>query len=185
MNTLMEMTPEPMARMTSPTAVRLERLLPGPVERVWTYLTDPDKRALWFAGGPMDLRVGGAATLTFRNADLSYRQINPDNPPSADGIDHVLNGVITRCEPPNVLAFNWNPDGSGSESTFYPTQEGDNTRVVITHERISSRKAMTNVSAGWHVHIGLLIDLLSERPTRSFWPEHTRLVQAYGEHLGA
>ena len=24
--------------------VRLERLLPGPIERVWTYLTDPEKR---------------------------------------------------------------------------------------------------------------------------------------------
>jgi len=30
--------------------------LPGPIERVWEYLTDPDKRARWFAGGPMEPR---------------------------------------------------------------------------------------------------------------------------------
>lgn len=30
--------------------VRLERLLPGPVERVWDYLTQPDLRRTWLAG---------------------------------------------------------------------------------------------------------------------------------------
>ena len=29
------------------TTVRFERLLPGPIERVWEYLTDGDKRATW------------------------------------------------------------------------------------------------------------------------------------------
>ena len=31
--------------VTEAGAVRFERLLPGPIERVWAYLTDPDKRA--------------------------------------------------------------------------------------------------------------------------------------------
>ena len=38
---------------------RLERLLPGPIERVWAYVTESDKRATWLAGGEMELRVGG------------------------------------------------------------------------------------------------------------------------------
>ena len=33
------------------TTVRFERLLPGPIERVWQYLTDGDKRAKWLCGG--------------------------------------------------------------------------------------------------------------------------------------
>ena len=45
--------------------VRLERLLPGPIERVWAYLTESDKRATWFASGPFELRVGGKADLHF------------------------------------------------------------------------------------------------------------------------
>src|SRR5688572_29818333 len=40
----------------APDTVRMERLFPGPVERVWEFLVDPDKRALWLAGGPMELR---------------------------------------------------------------------------------------------------------------------------------
>ena len=55
----------------SASTVRMERLLPGPAERVWEFLTDPDKRALWLAGGPMELRLGGAVELHFRHADLS------------------------------------------------------------------------------------------------------------------
>ena len=42
-----------------PGTMKLERLLPGPVERIWAYLVDPDKRAAWLAGGSFDLRVGG------------------------------------------------------------------------------------------------------------------------------
>ena len=31
--------------------VRFERILPGPVDRVWSYLTESDKRARWLCGG--------------------------------------------------------------------------------------------------------------------------------------
>jgi hypothetical protein len=30
--------------VTAPDTVHLERLLPGPIERVWSYLTDSEKR---------------------------------------------------------------------------------------------------------------------------------------------
>ena len=51
--------------------VRFERLLPGPIERVWAYLTEPEKRARWLAGGEMELWVGGRVELRSRHADLS------------------------------------------------------------------------------------------------------------------
>ena len=45
--------------VTESRTIRMERLLPGPIERVWDYLTDSAKRGKWFAAGKMDLRVGG------------------------------------------------------------------------------------------------------------------------------
>ena len=48
----------------SPTEIRFERLLPGPIETVWSYLTESGKRGEWLASGPMELRVGGKVPET-------------------------------------------------------------------------------------------------------------------------
>ena len=63
--------------LVEPGTVRLERLLPGPVERVWAYITESDKRANWLAGGEFDLRVGGKIRLEFDNARLSSEKTPP------------------------------------------------------------------------------------------------------------
>jgi len=58
---------------TSPeqATVRLERMLPGPIERVWAYLTDAEKRKTWLASGVFDLRVGGRADLHFDHSNIT------------------------------------------------------------------------------------------------------------------
>jgi uncharacterized protein YndB with AHSA1/START domain len=66
-----------MSTSTEQGTVRLERLLPGPIERVWAYLTESDKRATWFAGGTFDLRVGGRADLHFDHSNISSEK-TPD-----------------------------------------------------------------------------------------------------------
>lgn len=54
-----------------PGTLQLERLLPGPIERVWSYLVEPEKRRKWFAGGQMEQRNGGYMELQFRHRELS------------------------------------------------------------------------------------------------------------------
>src|SRR3982751_4943611 len=61
---------EPSATLIPPSTVRLERLLPGPVERVWSYITESKKRATWLAAGEFDLRIGGKIELHFENDKL-------------------------------------------------------------------------------------------------------------------
>ena len=61
----------------SPTEIRFERLLPGPIENVWSYLTDSKKRGEWLASGPMELRVGGKVSLRFKHSELSPLQAPP------------------------------------------------------------------------------------------------------------
>ena len=50
---------ESYAALIAPGTLQFTRLLPGPIERVWSYLTEPEKTALWIASGTIDLRVGG------------------------------------------------------------------------------------------------------------------------------
>ena len=63
--------------VTDAGTVRLERILPGPIERVWSYLTESEKRGQWFAAGEMELRVGGrgssASTTPSSRRNLSRR----------------------------------------------------------------------------------------------------------------
>ena len=92
---------EPQSTLIPPSTVRLERLLPGPVERVWAYLVESDKRATWLAAGEFDLRVGGKIELIFDNDKL------PDDPGLKRGVSggwvvhtgilaDILNGVKPR-----------------------------------------------------------------------------------------
>ena len=70
-------------------AVRFERLLPGPLERVWSYLTQSEKRGTWLASGEIEPRVGGAADLLFKHSEITseqpperYREMGLDFPKS-------------------------------------------------------------------------------------------------------
>ncbi len=58
--------------LTHPESVRFERLLPGPVERVWDYLTRPDLRRTWLAESAEDF---GAVTRCqpLRSIEFSLR----------------------------------------------------------------------------------------------------------------
>ena len=42
--------------------VRFERTLPGPIERVWEFLTTPERLPLWFGHGTIEPRAGGPSS---------------------------------------------------------------------------------------------------------------------------
>jgi uncharacterized protein YndB with AHSA1/START domain len=61
--------------LTEPATLHIERLLPGPIERVWAYLTEGDLRRRWLASGDMPLTISSrlrtAAKLTRMPATTS------------------------------------------------------------------------------------------------------------------
>ncbi len=167
---------------TAPGEIRLERLLPGPIERVWAYLTEPEKRARWLASGPMELSVGGKVGLFFKHSELPGS--GADAPPAkyammTDGAHQPC--VITRCEPPRTLAYTWGDDGS--EVTFELIPLGKQIRLTVIHRRLPDGDAMLSTASGWHAHLDLLIAELSSTPHPSFWPNHTALEALYAREL--
>lgn len=154
--------------------VRFRRLLPGPIERVWEYLTDSKLRRTWFAAGEMELRVGGKVEHVFRNSEFATPgETTPERFEKAEGYTFI--GRITRCEPPRVLAYT----GDGSELVFELEPHGGEVRLTLTNRRLADREATVDVSAGWHVHLGLLRDRLSGTPTKSFWADVERYEREY------
>ncbi len=62
--------------LTEPATLTIERLLPGPVERAWSYLTDSELRRQWMAAGAMEEkgRRGRRIHLAQRRTDRPTRR---------------------------------------------------------------------------------------------------------------
>jgi uncharacterized protein YndB with AHSA1/START domain len=168
-----------MGTSTEPGTVRLHRLLPGPIERVWAYLTESDKRATWFAGGTFDLRVGGRANLHFDHSNISPEK-TPDEYKSKKA---DWPGTITRVEPPRLLSYTFEPGGPESEVTFELEARGKDVLLVITHRRLPDRKTMVGVASGWDAHVAILSDRLNGVEPRPFWTTHAKLKAEYEAKL--
>jgi uncharacterized protein YndB with AHSA1/START domain len=121
--------------------VKFERLLPGPIEHVWSFLAEPSKLPAWFGeNSTIEPRPGGAVSL----------------------MGGHIRGVVTQWQPPKKLVYTWNVFSPGEAvSQFpesYPTFEletrGDRVLLTLTHfpvlERFEKQNAM-----GWHTFLDI------------------------------
>ena len=156
------------------------RLLPGPIERVWSYLVESDKRATWLASGNTELRVGGTVELNFKNSGLSEL---PDEAPAEkyqDMPEEVsFSGKVTDCDPPRRLSFIWPGKDEDSEVTYELEAKGEDVLLTITHARIKEREDLLGASAGWHTHLDILVDVMNNQPAQPFWTMHNKLEKDY------
>jgi len=168
------------ATLIKPSTIRFERLLPGPVERVWAYLTESKKRATWLAAGEFDLRVGGRVELIFENDKLS----DECAPAGARGAGrHKFEGRITRLEPLRALGYTWNWDGQDSEVLYELTPKGKDVLLTIVHRLPEDRELNIAVGGGWATHTGILADQLNGVKPRPFWSTHEKLMKDFAASL--
>lgn len=166
----------------SPNTIRFERLLPGPIERVWAYLTESEKRAKWLASGDMDLRVDGSAQLHWLHSNMD---VQPEEAPEKYKNGSSMSARITQCEPPRVLGFTWGADPARlSEVVIELSMRGQEVLMVLTHHRLPGQKDLLGVSGGWHVHLDVLVEHLNGRTAAGFWSRHAALNAEYSERLG-
>lgn len=165
---------------------RLQRLLPGPIERIWDYLTDPELRGHWLAPGPMEPHPGGQVALHFRHADLSPE---PGAPPPRYA--HCESGVtclgrVLVWEPPTRLAHTWGEETGESEVCFElePRADGQ-VLLTITHRRLPDRDTFVGVASGWHAHTDILLARLAGRTPGNFWRIHGALEREYAQRFAS
>ncbi len=166
------------ATFPEPRTIRVERILPGPIERVWAYLTEADKRAQWFAGGEIEPKVGGKADLLFHHPNIT------DEPTPANYKQHAENVTsqerVTHYDPPRLLGYTFG--GKDSVVTFELSPEGDKVRLIITQTGLPTREELMGNSGGWHLHADLLGYLLRGEPKGPFWSKIGELNKYYGDH---
>ncbi len=178
----MNTTNEQNGKFTSPAEVRIVRILPGPIERVWDYLTVPEKRARWFCGGVTEQKKGGKVEFAMLHKNLS------DETPPAE-YAHVqcagvnFEGRVVQCEPPRLLAYTFGNDDS--VVTFELTPQGKQVLLVLTHrtQGAEEQAEISKYGSGWHTHLALLVAELEGAPRPLFWATHLKLRPIYEKLL--
>jgi uncharacterized protein YndB with AHSA1/START domain len=166
------------AKFTSPGELRMVRLLPGPIERVWDYLINPEKRARWLSGGMFEAKPGGKIEFIMHHAKLAPGETPPEKFKHIHDPGVTFGGRVLRCEPPRLLVHTFG--GDDSEVTFELTAQGNQVLLVLTHRaKGEDLPDLCNFASGWHTHCALLIAELEGSPRPPLWATHTRLLPEY------
>ena len=164
--------------VVEPGTVKLERLLPGPIERVWAYITESDKRAKWLCAGEFEARVGAKVTFQFDHSQLPGDDEAPAKYKDMDK-KPPTHGVVTRVEPLRLLAHTWVWDSGETKVTYELTPKGKDVLLTVVHRRLTGTELVRGVLGGWDVHTGILEDLLRGVAPRPFWSTHNKLEPQY------
>ena len=149
--------------------MRFERLIPRPVEKVWSALTVPERIADWF-GDPVeiDLRVGGNYLVMFPGGD-----------------DNLVEGRIVACEPPRLLAFEWFGTGGNTVVRWELAPAAGGCRLVF-HQTGLNAWWFLGGSAGWADFVDDLVSVASDGKALEEEPgHHRRESERYRRMYGA
>jgi uncharacterized protein YndB with AHSA1/START domain len=172
-------TPDAHGALIEPATLKIQRLLPGPIERVWAYLTDSELRRKWLAAGQMEMKVGAPFEFVWRNDELTNP---PGQRPPGFGEEHRMQSRITEFDPPRRLAFTW--QGSGDVS-FELEPKGSKVLLTVIHRRLPDRATMLKVGAGWHMHLDVLVARATGEQPEPFWDGWSRLKNEYDRRIPA
>ena len=149
--------------LTEPATLKIQRLLPGPIERVWAYLTESELRRQWLAAGQMEMKVGAPFEFVWRNDELNDP---PGKRPEGFPEEQRMQSRITELEPMRKLSIAWNNSG---DVTFELEPKSTGVLLTVIHRRLPDRSTLLKVSAGWHMHLDVLVARANDREPAQFW----------------
>jgi uncharacterized protein YndB with AHSA1/START domain len=166
----------------APDAIRLERVLDAPVEKVWRYLTEAELRSQWFMGGTDATGIGEFNLL------VDHDNLSDDDVPYPESYASFKGATWTekviRFEPPRLVETTFQC-GTNGTVTYVLFPEGDRTRLVVTHSGIQSPVGAQDFGSGWNSHLTVLEERLAGRSVKDFWALHAKSRDAVSKALQA
>jgi uncharacterized protein YndB with AHSA1/START domain len=165
--------------LTEPATLKIQRLLPGPVERVWAYLTESELRRQWLAAGEMEMNVGAPVELVWRNDELTNP---PGQRPAGFSEEQRMQSRITELDPLRKLAIAWQ---GGGDVSFELEPRGSEVLLTVIHRRLPDRATTLMIGAGWHMHLDILAARATGKEPEPFWDGWSRLRKEYDKRVPA
>jgi uncharacterized protein YndB with AHSA1/START domain len=125
----------------------------------------------------MEMKVGALFEFVWRNDELTNP---PGQRPPGFSDEHRMQSRITELDPPRKLAITW--EGSG-EVSFELEPMGNRVLLTVIHRRLPDRAMLLKVSAGWHMHLDILVARVSGKQAEPFWDGWSRLQEEYNRRL--
>ncbi|GAB3163295.1 SRPBCC family protein [Microbispora hainanensis] len=151
-------------------ALRMERRLAHPREKVWRAVTEPDRLGRWFPFKvvEMDLRVGGKITFDGGGTTMDAEITELDPPRLFAFLQHAPREMPREGD--NVLRFELLPDEGGC--------------LLVFTQVFQDRPAAASYASGWQVCLDAMDAIVGGRPAE--WPEgnFAHLHEAYVEAFG-
>ena len=133
------------------TEIRIERVLPATIGKVYDAWTRADVLARWYCPNPQlelkvqaDVRTGGSYVV----------EMGP----------HVVRGTYLEVEPPARLVFSWQWDGTDDEPTRVEvvlSEVSEGTHMLLTHTGFATAEDAANHRLGWDPELDRLANLLT------------------------
>lgn len=127
--------------------LRYERSFDRPPERVWMALTRPEELVKWLAEADIDLKEGGRFNLRWLNND--------------DEESGKMRGTITCLEAFNLLEVDTDIHG---RLRWELRRDGSGCRLDFSATLPAPNDPLTELLAGWHIHLDHLADALHGHP---------------------
>jgi uncharacterized protein YndB with AHSA1/START domain len=148
-------------------AVRFERRLAHPPEKVWRAITEPDELRAWFPA-VVDFPLEPGATIRFgATPEQVRRMFMPEG--------SATYGEMVRVDPPWLLEYTW--EGELLRWELSATDAG--TLLVFTNI-VDSRDKAVLVGGGWHAGLEIVEAQLDGTPVDwSAWDRAEQLIKEY------
>ena len=130
------------------TQLKIHRMIKAPRAEVFDAWTTPELLKRWWRCNPawsteiaeVDLQVGGKYRLGMRDPEKEHA--------------YVCFGVFQEIIPPEKLVYTWSWEPPGMEVgetlvTIEFLDKGDETELVLTHERFPNAEAAGEHNKGW------------------------------------
>ncbi|MDX3852432.1 SRPBCC family protein [Streptomyces sp. AK02-01A] len=144
------------------TALRMERRLAHPPEKVWAAITDPAGLRQWFPSEvSVELVPGGAMGFRF---------------PGVSGPG--MTGTVTGVDEPRLFAFTWGAD----HLSWTITPDGEGSLLTLVHT-FDDLPGAASFASGWHLCVAALERLLDGDPVpagRDTGELHESYVREFG-----